>query len=182
MNLGALLPLLAVASAVLVLLAAGATFAMRRGRALGWWRPIYSRRADHLWPPAPAPDFAYAVPAGDQDGPAWERELPGGGSALVITRHLRRVGPEGLNHPGGLPGATLCGLDLGGGNPDLPERGREIVFWPKEGEAELAACHACQQVRNTLAEEHYAAHLDPLLTKGGRRYYQGVRARQAARW
>lgn len=56
------------------------------------------------------------------------------------------------------------------------------MFWPKEGEPELAACHACQQVRNTLDQEHYAAHLDPLLTKRGRAYYAEVRARQATRW
>lgn len=182
MNLGALIQVFFVASMVLVMIVAGVVFVLRRSGPPSWWRPIYSRRADRLWPPAPPPDFAYAVPAGQGESTPWERELPAGGTALVITRHLRRVGPEGLNPPGRLPGAALCGIDLDGGNPDLPEREGETLLWPEEGKPVYAACHACQQVRNTLAEEHHAAHLAPLLTKRGRAYYAEVRARQATRW
>lgn len=84
--------------------------------------------------------------------------------------------------PGGLPGATLCGQALDGGNPDLPEREEETFTWFEEDRPAYAACYRCQRVRGDLDEEHYAAHLDPLLTKRGRRYYEQVRARRAQRW
>lgn len=74
------------------------------------------------------------------------------------------------------------GLALDGGNLDLPEREEETLTWPKEDRPAYAARYRCQRVRGDLDEQHYAAHLDPLLTKRGRRCYEQVRARRAVRW
>ena len=140
--------------ATLALIAATLTGAVllfawqRNGGAL--YLPRWPRRQRAHPPP---PTFAFVVPAGEDPAPPWQRTTARGYVLPVRTRHLRLIGPEGINPPGGAPGDALCGQALRGGNPEVPEE--EFTFeLPWYGEPVTEPCYHCDLARDAAIEDY----------------------------
>ena len=132
-----------------------------------WLNPRFPT-PDHPYPPRPT--FVFVVPGGEEPAPGWHRTSPRGFTTYVATRHVRQVGPEGVDPAGGVPGEALCGYPLRGGNPAVPEV-PAAISWPADGQPALVSCYHCARGHEQAMDRYEReAGFPPLPRRVQRRY------------